>query len=57
MKLGHDTAERYPVTRHQSLVEQMRELRELRNLVRRAETKRSNGRKPRFTGRKLFKLH
>jgi tetratricopeptide (TPR) repeat protein len=37
MELRHDTAKRYPHTQYQSLVEQMRELRKLRKLVRNAE--------------------
>jgi len=57
-RLRHDTAERYPKFNYDSLAEQMRELRELRKLVRSAEAKRRNGRRaPQLTGRDLFKLH
>jgi hypothetical protein len=49
-----DTAKRYSNTK--SLAEQIIELRELRKLVRKAETKRRNGRRsPRHAGRGLFK--
>jgi hypothetical protein len=57
MELRHDTAKRYPKFNYDSLAEQMRELRELRKLVRSAEAKRPNGRRHRLTGRGLFKPH
>jgi hypothetical protein len=58
MELRYDTAKRYPKFNYDSLAEQMRELRELRKLVRSAEAKRRNGRRaPQHTGRGLFKLH
>jgi hypothetical protein len=55
MELRHDTAKRYPHTKYQSLADQMRELSELRKLVRSAEAKSPNGRNRRLIGRGLFK--
>jgi hypothetical protein len=56
MEQRYDTAKQYLNTKYQSLAEQIIELRELRKLVRNAETKRRNGRRaPRLTGRGLFK--
>ena len=57
MELRRDTAKRYPHTKYQSLAERMRELRELRKLVRSAEAKKPNGRRHRLTGRGLCKPH
>jgi hypothetical protein len=56
MKQRYDTAKQYLNTKCQSLAEQIIELRELRKLVRNAETKRRNGRRERrLAGQGLLK--